>query len=96
LYLRIPGATRMNRRELGVLRELALLRDALARERDVPLKFIIPDDVMSAIVHLRPASRDDLAQLRRLDADQRWDPGLNLHFYWVFVRYNICCGQSSG
>jgi len=71
LYLRIPGATRMNRRELGVLRELALLRDALARERDVPLKFIIPDDVMSAIVHLRPASRDDLAQLRRLDAGAR-------------------------
>src|ERR1700730_16282111 len=33
-------------------------------------------------------------KLRRLDADQRWDPGLNLHFYWVFVRYNICCGKA--
>jgi len=71
LYLRIPGATRMNRRELGVLREVAQLRDSLARERDVPLKFIIPDDVMGAIVTLRPASRDDLAQLRRLDAGAR-------------------------
>ncbi len=27
LYLRIPGAMRMNRRELGILRELAVLRD---------------------------------------------------------------------
>jgi ribonuclease D len=71
LYLRIPGAMRMNRRELGILREIALLRDTLARERDVPLKYIIPDDVMSGIVSLRPASRDELAQLRRLDAGAR-------------------------
>ena len=71
LYLRVPGAMRMNRRELGILREVAQLRDALARERDVPLKYIIPDDVMSGIVSLRPATRDDLAQLRRLDAGAR-------------------------
>jgi ribonuclease D len=71
LYLRVPGAMRMNRRELGILREVAQLRDALARERDVPLKYIIPDDVMAGIVSLRPATRDDLAQLRRLDAGAR-------------------------
>ncbi len=71
LYLRIPGAMRMNRRELGILREVAQLRDTLARERDVPLKYIIPDDVMAGIVSLRPAGRDDLAQLRRLDAGAR-------------------------
>ena len=71
LYLRVPGAMRMNRRELGILRELALLRDSLARERDVPLKYIIPDDVMAPIVALRPGARDDLAQLRRLDAGGR-------------------------
>jgi ribonuclease D len=71
LYLRIPGAMRMNRRELGVLRELAQLRDTLARERDIPLKYVIPDDVMAGIVALRPATRDDLAQLRRLDGGAR-------------------------
>jgi ribonuclease D len=71
LYLRIPGAMRMNRRELGILREVAQLRDALARERDVPLKYIIPDDVMAGIVSLRPSDREDLAQLRRLDAGAR-------------------------
>jgi ribonuclease D len=71
LYMRIPGAMRMNRRELGILRELARLRDELARERDVPVKYIIPDDVMSGIVHIRPKTRDDLAQLRRLDAGAR-------------------------
>lgn len=71
LYLRIPGAMRMNRRELGILRELAQLRDRLARERDVPLKYIMPDDVMAPIVGMRPVQRDDLAQLRRLDAGVR-------------------------
>lgn len=71
LYLRIAGAMRMNRRELGILRELALLRDELARERNVPLKYIIPDDVMPAIVALRPKQRDDLSQLRRLEAGAR-------------------------
>ena len=71
MYLRIPGAMRMNRRELGILREVAQLRDTLARERDVPLKYIIPDDVMAGIVSLRPQTRDDLAQLRRLDAGGR-------------------------
>ncbi len=71
MYLRVPGAMRMNRRELGILREVAQLRDTLARERDVPLKYIIPDDVMAGIVSLRPQTRDDLAQLRRLDAGGR-------------------------
>ncbi len=71
MYLRVPGAMRMNRRELGILREVARLRDTLARERDVPLKYIIPDDVMAGIVSLRPQTRDDLAQLRRLDAGGR-------------------------
>jgi ribonuclease D len=71
LYLRLPGATRLNRRELGILRELAELRDQLARERDLPAKYIIPDDVLTGIVHLRPKSREDLAQLRRLDGGTR-------------------------
>ncbi|MBD5655555.1 MAG: ribonuclease D, partial [Candidatus Eremiobacteraeota bacterium] len=71
LYLRVPGAMRMSRRELGILRAVAQTRDALARERDVPLKYIIPDDVMGGIVSLRPQTRDDLAQLRRLDAGAR-------------------------
>jgi ribonuclease D len=71
LYTRIPGANRLNRRELGVLSELALLRDRLARERDVPLKYIMPDDVLAGLATLRPHRLEDLAQLRRLDAGGR-------------------------
>jgi ribonuclease D len=71
LYARIPGANRLNRRELAVLSELARLRDGLARERDVPLKYIMPDDVLAGLATLRPHRLDELAQLRRFDAGGR-------------------------
>jgi ribonuclease D len=68
---RIPGANRMNRRELGVLGELVKLRDRIARERDVPVKYVLPDDVVGGLATLRPKTPEDLAQLRRLDAGSR-------------------------
>lgn len=71
LYLRVSGNARMNRRELGILNELALLRDRYARERNIPLKYVLPDDVMVGLVQLRPKHVEDLAQLRRIDAGAR-------------------------
>jgi len=70
-YLRIPGAMRMNRRELGILNEIVKLRDRIARDRDVPVKYVIPDDVVAGLATLRPKNLEDLAQLRRLDAGAR-------------------------
>lgn len=70
-YLRMPGAMRMNRRELGALSELVKLRDEQARARDLPPKYIIPDDVVSGLATLRPKRVEDLEQLRRLDAGAR-------------------------
>jgi len=70
-YLRIPGATRMSRRELGILSELVKLRDAVARERDLPLRYILPDDVVAGLATLKPGQLEDLGQLRRLDAGMK-------------------------
>lgn len=67
LYLKIPGNSRLSRRELGVLKELAVARDRAARERNIPLKYVIPDDAMVGIAQIRPKTTEDLAQLRRLD-----------------------------
>jgi ribonuclease D len=67
-YLRISGAMRMSRRELGILNELIKLRDRIARERDLPVRYILPDDVVAGLAVLRPKHLDDLAQLRRIDA----------------------------
>lgn len=71
MYARIPGANRMSRRELGILSEVAKVRDRMARERDLPLKYILADDVVAGIATLRPHRVEDLAQLRRLDAGTR-------------------------
>jgi ribonuclease D len=71
MYARIPGANRMNRRELGVLSEIVKLRDRIARERDVPVKYILPDDVVGGLAMVRPRTLEDLVQLRRLDAGAR-------------------------
>jgi ribonuclease D len=71
LYLRVAGNARMNRRELGILNELALLRETIARERNIPLKYVLPDDVLVGLVSLRPTQPDELSQLRRLDAGMR-------------------------
>lgn len=71
LYSRIPGANRMNRRELGVLLEVVKLRDRVARERDLPVKYIMPDDVVGGLATVRPKTLEDLAQLRRLDSGSR-------------------------
>ncbi|HEY6235269.1 MAG TPA: HRDC domain-containing protein, partial [Candidatus Elarobacter sp.] len=75
LYLRVSGNARMNRRELGILNELAKLRDRYARERNIPLKYVLPDDVMVGLVQLRPKAVDELAQLRRIDAGTRRNLG---------------------
>ena len=75
LYLRVSGNARLNRRELGILNELALLRDRYARERNIPLKYVLPDDVMIGLVQLRPKTAEELSQLRRIDAGTRRNLG---------------------
>jgi ribonuclease D len=65
----------MSRRELGILNELAILRDRFARERNIPLKYVLPDDVMAGLVQLRPKTIEDLSQLRRIDNGTRRNLG---------------------
>jgi ribonuclease D len=70
-FLRIPGAMRMNRRDLGILNELVKLRDQVARERDLPVRYVLPDDVVAGLALLKPTRLEDLTQLRRLDAGMK-------------------------
>ena len=60
-----PARTRRAQRT----REAA--RPDQARERDLPPKYIIPDDVVAGLATLRPKRVEDLEQLRRLDAGAR-------------------------
>jgi ribonuclease D len=62
---------RMSRRELGILNELVKLRDAVARDRDLPVRYVLPDDVVAGLAATKPAKTDDFAQLRRFDAGMK-------------------------
>ncbi len=75
LYTRIPGSNRMSRRELGVLSQLAVMRERTARHRDIPLKYVMADDILAGIATMRPKRVEDLQQLRRLDAGTRKSMG---------------------
>lgn len=66
LYLRIRARDRLNRRQLGVLRELAALRDRLARREDLPPRTLLKDGVLMALSR-RPARKAaDLEAIRGL------------------------------
>jgi ribonuclease D len=70
-YLRVPGAMRMNRRELGILSEVVKMREHIARERDIPVRYVLPDDVLAGLASLRPKRIEELEQLRRIDPSTR-------------------------
>ncbi len=66
LYLRVSRWRTLNRRGLGVLRELARWREEEAARRDVPRGRVVPDDVLVDIALRKPKRPADLRPLRRL------------------------------
>ncbi len=57
MYLRVKGASRLNARQLAVLRELADWREREARQRDWPRAHVLPDDLLMALAAAAPADR---------------------------------------
>jgi ribonuclease D len=60
-FLRLRQASRLNRRELAVLRELCAWRELEARRRDCPRGFVLRDHVLLAIARTQPRRAPDLA-----------------------------------
>jgi ribonuclease D len=77
-YLRIPGSTRMSRRELGILNELVKLREGVARARDLPVRYVLPDDVVAGLATTKPVRTEDFAQLRRFDGGMKRQLGADI------------------
>jgi ribonuclease D len=63
-YVRIKGIERAPRAALPLLRHLANVREALARELDVPPYKVLSADVLFAIAHAKPSSQEELAKIR--------------------------------
>jgi ribonuclease D len=69
-WVRISGWRGLDRRGLGMLRELVLWRDREAAKRDIPRVRVIPDDVLLDIAARAPHTVGDLSPLRRLPAKE--------------------------
>ncbi len=65
-YLRVKGRSRLDRRGLGVLREIAAWREQEARRRDVPRKWVLQDESLIEVARRRPSTRDELEGVRGL------------------------------
>src|SRR5262245_40890518 len=63
-FLRMKGARDLSRRELAVLRELVLWRDAVAGELDRATFRVIGNEQLLAIAQMQPSSREDLGRIK--------------------------------
>ncbi|HUN09251.1 MAG TPA: HRDC domain-containing protein [Aggregatilineales bacterium] len=66
--LGIPAG--LNKKQMAILRELYLLRDEFARERDVPLFKVFNDQVLIALSEADPTHPTELKQIRGMSAAQ--------------------------
>lgn len=63
-YRRVKGASRLSRRELGIVRDLATWREKKARQINRPKNRVLMDDVILQIAKRKPQSLQALKKLR--------------------------------
>ncbi len=69
-YLRIKGAGRLDRRQLGALQTLSSWREKEARRRDLPRNFVLKEGLLLDLAVRRPKEEHDLRRLPSFDARQ--------------------------
>jgi ribonuclease D len=77
-YLRIKGASSLSPRNLAVMRELTIWRDAAARQQDVPPRTLLRDEVMLDLARTPVKSVDKLARVRGLPRPVEHEHGQHL------------------
>ncbi len=65
-YMRVRGASSLQPRNMAILRELTNLRDAAAREQDVPPRTFMKDEVLLDLARNPAKSIDHLSKVRGL------------------------------
>ena len=66
-FQRVAGGRRMDAREAGVVRALAVEREVIAQEEDIVPHFLLPDEMLHTLARVAPVRRSDLENDRRLN-----------------------------
>lgn len=66
-FQRVAGGRRMDAREAGVVRALAVEREQIAQEEDIVPHFLLPDEMLHTLARVAPVRRSDLENDRRLN-----------------------------
>lgn len=66
-WKKIKGRQHLRGRQLAVLQALAAWREEQARERDLPRKWLLKDDVMVELCRRLPKNQDALAKVRGME-----------------------------
>ena len=77
-YLKIRGATSLDPRNLAVLRELTIWRDAAARTADVPPRTFLKDEILLSLARSRAQNLEKLARVRGLPRPLEADHGAEI------------------
>lgn len=65
LWKKIKGAQSLKGRQLNILKELAIFREKIAQQKNLPRRFILKDDILIDIVRLKPETISELSKLRQ-------------------------------
>ncbi len=78
LYRSIKHATRLNGRQLAILREVAAWRETEAQRRNLPRQWVLKDEVLIELARRKPATPEALGELRDLNPRSLGDHGRDL------------------
>lgn len=68
VWKKIKGRQHLHGRQLAVLQALAAWRERLARERDLPRKWLLKDDVMVELCRRMPRKLEGMSKIRGIEA----------------------------
>ena len=66
LWRKIKGNSSLTRRQLGVLQQVTLWREQVAREKDLPRRWVVADEQLLDVAKRSPTNRDELSMTRGL------------------------------
>lgn len=66
-WLKLKGLNRLKGVQLAMVQKLAQWREGLARERNLPKRWVLSDDLIIEVARQRPLSEDKLRRIRGMD-----------------------------